>query len=108
MSEIPVKLVCRYGAVCEEIKDGAIHRCRAYIKMEGVDPVSGESISRFDCSDNWQVLATLEAAKQQKSAAAALESFRNEMVAANTKSQHLMLASVAVGVQRNANALTNT
>jgi hypothetical protein len=76
--------------------------------MEGIDPLSGEAISCFDCSDNWQVLATLEAAKQQKSAASALESFRNEMVAANTRSQHLMLASVAASIQRSKNALTDT
>jgi hypothetical protein len=33
--KIKTVLTCPLGAKCEEIKDGAIHRCALYIKLAG-------------------------------------------------------------------------
>jgi len=44
MSEIKTVLTCPLGAKCEEIKDGAIHRCAWYTKLAGTNPNTGESM----------------------------------------------------------------
>ena len=66
MSEIKTVLTCPLGAKCEEIKDGAIHRCAWYTKLAGTN-------------------------MQQRSTSAAVESFRNETVQANQTTQQILL-----------------
>ena len=53
MSEIKTVLTCPLGAKCEEIKDGAIHRCAWYTKLAGTNPNTGEVMDEAGCSMTW-------------------------------------------------------
>lgn len=90
--EIKTVLTCPLGAKCEEIKDGAIHRCAWYTKLAGVNPNSGEQTDEAACSMAWLPILLIENSMQQRSTAAAVESFRNETVQANQATQQIMLA----------------
>lgn len=59
MNEIPVRLVCRYGLVCEKVEDGAIIRCMHLTTLSGWDPVTGQPVEKKMCAD----LALLELIK---------------------------------------------
>jgi hypothetical protein len=90
--EIKTVLTCPLGAKCEEIKDGAIHRCAWYTKLAGVNPNSGEQTDEAACSMAWLPILLIENSMQQRSTSAAVESFRNETVQANQATQQIMLA----------------
>jgi len=91
--EIKTVLTCPLGSTCEEIKDGAIHRCAWYTKLAGTNPNTGEVLDEHGCAMSWMPMLTIENSMQQRSTSAAVESFRNEMTSANQTSQQLLLAS---------------
>jgi hypothetical protein len=91
--EIKTVLTCPLGAKCEEIKDGAIHRCTWYTKLAGTNPNTGETVDEHGCAIAWLPMLMIENSMQQRSTSAAVESFRNEMTSANQTSQQLLLAS---------------
>ena len=91
--EIKTVLTCPLGSKCEEIKDGAIHRCAWYTKLAGTNPNTGEQIDEHGCAMSWMPMLMIENSMQQRSTSAAVESFRNEMTSANQTSQQLLLAS---------------
>lgn len=93
-ASIPVKTFCPLGANCEEVKDGAIHRCRWYIEVHGRNPNTGEDVKDWACSMAWLPMLMIENSQQQRSTGAAVESFRNEMVRSNEMSQQVLLATV--------------
>ncbi len=76
MSDIPVILSCPLGHVCEEAKDGEIHRCRWYKKMTGKDSL-GKDVDRWDCAICWQTELLPFAIMANNGVAAAVESHRN-------------------------------
>ena len=88
--EIKTVLTCPLGAKCEEIKDGAIHRCAWYTKLAGTNPNTGESVDEHGCAMYWLPMLMIENSMQQRSTSAAVESFRNEMTSANQSSQLLL------------------
>jgi hypothetical protein len=92
---IETVLTCPLNSVCEEIKDNKIHRCRAYIEIEGSDPQTGEAIKDKKCSIfEWQPILLLEIARTNRGQTAAIESFRNETVEqANTTNTILLAAA---------------
>lgn len=92
--EIKTVLTCPLGAKCEEIKDGAIHRCAWYTKLAGTNPSTGEVLDEHGCAIAWLPMLTIENSMQQRSTSAAVESFRNEMTEANQTSQQILLAQV--------------
>lgn len=92
--EIKTVLTCPLGAKCEEIKDGAIHRCAWYTKLAGTNPNTGEVLDEHGCAIAWLPMLTIENSMQQRSTSAAVESFRNEMTEANQTSQQILLAQV--------------
>ena len=98
MSEIKTVLTCPLGAKCEEIKDGAIHRCAWYTKLAGTNPNTGESIDENGCAMSWLPMLMIENSMQQRSTSAAVESFRNEMTSANQTSQQILLTQVQQGL----------
>lgn len=57
--------------------------CNRYIQINGTNPNTGEPASKWDCIDNWQPMLLIENSQQQRQTAAAVESFRNEMVLMN-------------------------
>ena len=59
------------------------HKCRFYIQIQGSNPNTGESVNRFDCAVAWVPMLLIENSQQQRQTGAAVESFRNEMVAFN-------------------------
>lgn len=93
MSEIKTVLTCPLGSKCEEIKDGAIHKCAWYIKLAGTNPNTGEVIDEFGCAMSWVPMLLIENSMQQRSTSAAVESFRNEMVQNSEINQQILLAA---------------
>lgn len=91
--EIKTVLTCPLGAKCEEIKDGAIHRCAWYTKLAGTNPNTGEVMDEHGCAMSWIPMLLIENSMQQRSTSAAVESFRNETVNANQVTQQILLAS---------------
>jgi len=91
--EIKTVLTCPLGSKCEEIKDGAIHRCAWYTKLAGTNPNTGEVLDEHGCAMSWLPMLMIENSMQQRSTSAAVESFRNEMTTANQTSQQLLLTS---------------
>lgn len=87
-------LTCPLGAKCEEAKDGAIHRCAWFIRLAGTNPNTGEQKDEHGCAMAWLPVLMIENSQQQKGTAAAVESFRNEMVVANHASQSVLLSAV--------------
>lgn len=69
------------GNHCPLINKACIeHKCAWYTQVMGVDPQTGQEIADFGCAIGWMPTLILESARQQRSTAAATESFRNEMV----------------------------
>ena len=96
--EIKTVLTCPLGSKCEEIKDGAIHRCAWYTKLAGTNPNTGESVDEHGCAMSWLPMLMIENSMQQRSTSAAVESFRNDMTSANQTSQQILLAQVQQGL----------
>lgn len=92
--EIKTLLTCPLGSKCEEVKDGAIHRCAWYTKLAGTNPNTGEIVDEQGCAMSWLPMLLVENSMQQRSTSAAVESFRNEMTSANQTSQQILLAQV--------------
>ena len=88
--EIKTVLTCPLGSKCEEVKDGAIHRCAWYTKLAGTNPNTGEQTDEKGCAMSWLPMLMIENSMQQRSTSAAVESFRNEMTNANQSSQLLL------------------
>lgn len=65
--------------------------CAWFIQLRGTNPNTGVEIDEWGCSIAWLPILMIENAKETLQAAAAIESFRNEMVDANKAA--LMLAS---------------
>ncbi len=54
--------------------------CTWFIQMRGTHPQTGAEIDEWDCAIRWLPMLLIEGAKETRQAAAAIESFRNEMV----------------------------
>ena len=96
--DIKTVLTCPLNSKCEEIKDGAIHRCAWYTKLAGTNPNTGEQTDEQGCAMSWMPMLLIENSMQQRSTSAAVESFRNEMTSANQTSQQILLAQVQQGL----------
>lgn len=90
---IEVVGTCPYGSKCEEIRDNKIYRCNLYIQLAGTDPGSGQLIDQWRCAQAWIPILLVENSMQQRNTAAAVESFRNEMVKANSNIQTNLLSN---------------
>jgi hypothetical protein len=66
---------CRHG-VTED-------RCQLWINLRGRDPQTGVEFDRWGCADAFVPLLMVENSQMQRQTAAAVESFRNEVVKAN-------------------------
>ena len=93
MSEIKTVLTCPLGSKCEEIKDGAIHRCVWFQTLAGTNPNTGEQVDEKSCAIAWMPMLLIENSMQQRSTSAAVESFRNEMVQNSEVNQQILLAA---------------
>ena len=73
------------------IVDGELCGCRFWIHIMGNDPATGETINRGDCAIAWNPILLIENSQQQRQTGAAVESFRNEMLKAQTFNGNLLL-----------------
>lgn len=78
-----------FARPCREII--AEHTCPKFVKITGTNPNGGEPVDQFGCVDSFIPMLLIENSQQQRQTAAAVESFRNEMV----KSNHASLALIA-------------
>jgi hypothetical protein len=56
------------------------------VKISGTNPNDGQPVDKFGCVDSFLPMLLIENSQQQRSTAAAVESFRNEVVQANRQS----------------------
>lgn len=89
--EIKTVLSCPLGHKCEEVRDGAIHRCAWFVKLAGQNPTTGEQIDEQGCAMSWVPVLLVENARTMRGTSAAVESFRNEMVSANQSTNQWLL-----------------
>ena len=61
------------------------------MKINGKNPNTGKDTEEWGCAMAWLPILLVENAQQSRSTGAAVESFRNEMVEANQRSQQLLL-----------------
>ena len=57
--------------------------CAWFVQLRGTNPNTGQDIDEWGCAMAWQPILMIENSQQQRQTAAAVESFRNEMVASN-------------------------
>lgn len=83
------------GSFCPLLKKDCVGlKCSWYIQVRGSNPNTGEEIDHWDCSMAWLPTLLINTANETRQGAAATESFRNEMVAANHTNQQLMATQV--------------
>lgn len=64
--------------------------CAWFIQVRGTNPNTGEEIDNWGCAVAWMPILMVENSQQQRQTGAAVESFRNEMVLANTQAALLL------------------
>lgn len=74
-------------------------QCAWFLKVQGTHPNTGADIDEWGCSMSWMPVLMLASAREQKGTAAAVESFRNEMVKNNEVGQRVLLAAAGVPQQ---------
>ena len=80
------------GTYCPLIKKDCIeHKCSWYMHVRGMNPNTGEDVDHWSCDVTWMPMLTIENSQQQRSTAAAVESFRNEVVKSNEENRQLYI-----------------
>ncbi len=54
--------------------------CPKWIQVVGVNPNDGMQVNEWACADTWMPILMIENSQQQRQTAAAVESFRNDLV----------------------------
>ena len=71
-------------------KDCVEHKCLWFTQVRGQNPNTGEPLDEWGCAMNLLPVLLIENARQQRSTAAAVESFRNETVTRNDTTNALL------------------
>lgn len=58
-------------------------QCRKWVKIDGLNPNTGEPMHKFDCVDAIMPFLMIENSQQQRQTGAAVESFRNKVLEMN-------------------------
>ena len=66
---------CPLGHTCDN--------CHWHIRLRGVNPQTGQEVDDLGCAMAWIPILLVENSQKQIQTAAAVESFRNEMVQGN-------------------------
>ena len=83
------------GDFCPLIKKDCIGlKCAWYTQVRGLNPNTGEEIDEWNCAVTWMPIMSIEVAQKQYQTAAAVESFRNEVVRTNSENQQIYLDSI--------------
>lgn len=81
---------------CPLIKDECIQfKCMFWTHLLGSNPQKEETIDEWDCAIKWLPVLLIEGSKETRQTAAAIESFRNEMVKDNQKALSIMASQPA-------------
>lgn len=91
MTGLKEESFCPLGAKCVEAKGDVIHRCAWHVMVRGTNRNTGEEVDDWRCAMNWMPMLMIENSAMQRETGAAVESFRNEMVEANQKSNQILL-----------------
>lgn len=84
------------GNYCPLVKKECLGlQCAWFTQVRGNDPNTGKDVDEWACAIAWLPVLLIENSQQQRSTGAAVESFRNEMVNANEKSQQILLAAAS-------------
>lgn len=67
-------------------------KCDRWMQVQGHNPNTGEPVNNHNCIDDWLPMLLIENSQMQRQTAAAVESFRNEMVKANSASLMALIA----------------
>lgn len=82
------------GTYCPLIKKECIGiKCSWFTQMRGTNPNTGKEIDEWGCAMTWLPVLLIENAQQSRQTGAAVESFRNEVVAVNQQQALLAAAS---------------
>jgi hypothetical protein len=81
--------------------------CSWFIEVKGKHPQTGTDMNEWGCAMAWMPVMMIENSRQQHSTAAAVESFRNEMVKANEVGQKVLLAAANIPQQTQTMILEN-
>ena len=80
------------GKWCPLIKKECVGlKCAWFIEVRGMNPNTGEMVDEWNCAISWLPVMQIETSQQARQAGAAVESFRNEVVRANSENQQLYL-----------------
>lgn len=75
----PGKFCPLVGGDCKQFE------CMFWTQLRGKHPQTGEPLDEWDCAVKWLPLLLIEGAQETRQTAAAIESFRNEMVRQNAE-----------------------
>jgi hypothetical protein len=81
--------------------------CSWFIEVKGKHPQTGTDMNEWGCAMAWLPVMMIENSRQQHGTAAAVESFRNEMVKANEVGQKVLLAAANIPQQAQTMILEN-
>lgn len=85
------KVMCRYTGFDKSCFDMVTRcKCQHWVQLLGTNPQTGDPVDRWGCSDVFQLHLLVENSQQSRQTGAAVESFRNEMVAGNERSLLLL------------------
>lgn len=80
------------GNFCPLIKKDCVGlKCSWYTQVRGMNPNTGDMIDEWGCAVAWLPMLQIETSQQSRQTGAAVESFRNEVVRANSQNQQLYL-----------------
>lgn len=95
------------GNFCPMLQKECIQmQCAWFSQLRGTNPNTGKEVDEWGCAVAWLPVLLVENSQQQRQTGAAVESFRNEMVQANTVSQQVLIAT-AQGLRPTAELLRN-
>lgn len=94
-----MKRNAKTGCPLNKFKPCKQRECAWFVQLRGMDPNTGQEIDEWGCAIAWQTILMIENSQQQRHTAAAVESFRNEMVASNNATLALF-ADAASGQKR--------
>ena len=87
LDDLEIVLTCPLGSKCQEVRDNKVYRCGWFIKLVGRDPSTGKEHDEWGCSIAFQSVLSVEIARTNTGQTRALESFRNEVVKANSNQE---------------------
>ena len=72
--------------------DRVCHTCPWYQEVKGVNPNTGDNVSKWECAIAMFPMLQIETSQQMRQAGAATESFRNELTKMHADSVHAVQA----------------